>query len=209
MIQFHSRIHKHRSTLCASLCWSDTERDEPLSAFTWQLISAFILIHFRKMHILMEIKQQSAWTLCFAYFWPFNVAFDHRFTFSLSFSLSVSQIGLLLDVTLCGLPANVCERSSRWLPWQPGPTHPTRHSHSVKHPFSDKLERCTHTWTHTHTRTHTCTCTQKTHTYTKTCTHLHAHYVKGVTGVSVMQRCFISRKLFFPPLLFFFFFLSK
>ena len=95
------------------------------------------------------------------------LTFNHRYTFSLSLSPSLSRIGLLLDVTLCGLLANACERSSRWSPWQPGPTHPTRHSHSVKHPFlSDKLEMRVHTHTQglffvffysmqTQTRTHT------------------------------------------------------
>lgn len=50
-------------------------------------------------------------------------------------SLSLSR--LLLDVTLRGLLENACDHSSRLLPWQPGPTHPTRHSHSVKHPLSE------------------------------------------------------------------------
>lgn len=77
----------------------------------------------------------------FAYFWLFNVSFQSQCYF-------LCKTGLLLDVTLCGLPANACERSSRWLLWQPGPTHPTRHSHSVKHPFSNKLEMRAHTHTH-------------------------------------------------------------
>lgn len=44
---------------------------------------------------------------------------------------------LLLDVTVRGRLENACDHSSRLLPWQPGPTHPTRHSHSVKHPLSE------------------------------------------------------------------------
>ncbi|MEQ2162877.1 hypothetical protein GOODEAATRI_024446 [Goodea atripinnis] len=55
-------------------------------------------------------------------------------------TLFLIWIGLMLDVTVRGLSANSCECSSRWMLWQPGPTHPTRHSHSVKHPFSNKLE---------------------------------------------------------------------
>lgn len=52
-------------------------------------------------------------------------------------SLALSLSRLLLDVTLRGLLENACDHSSRLLPWQPGPTHPTRHSHSVKHPLSE------------------------------------------------------------------------
>lgn len=45
-------------------------------------------------------------------------------------------LSLFPGCTLRGLLENACDHSSRLLPWQPGPTHPTRHSHSVKHPLS-------------------------------------------------------------------------
>lgn len=44
-----------------------------------------------------------------------------------------------------------CEHSSRWLPWLQRPTHPTRHSHSVRTPPLSQHEAI-HT---THTQIHT------------------------------------------------------
>lgn len=39
-------------------------------------------------------------------------------------------------MSVCGLLVIACKQSSRWLPWQHRSTHPTRHSHSAKHPLS-------------------------------------------------------------------------
>lgn len=163
------------------------------TAFLQNLLHLYFLNKFTFLRTWNE--KNSHWTVffspLFAYFWLFNASFQSHCYF-------LCKTSLLLDVTLCGLPANACERSSRWLPWQPGPTHPTRHSHSVKHPFSNKLEMRAPARARGDTNAGICTVHTHTHEHAHS-THTHTHTVgQRVTGFSGEQRCFISRKHFFP-----------